>query len=74
MFCAVNATLCTHPHDGRDELDKESGNLEQGRVEVVEEVDEQSLDMRTVVILDRCKKRKGAQRVRTWSAMIMMLP
>ena len=39
--------------DGRDELDQELGHLQQGRVEVVEVVQNKTLDMRTIVILGR---------------------
>ena len=38
-------------HDRRNKLDEESGDLEERRVEVVEEVDEETLDMAAVVIL-----------------------
>jgi hypothetical protein len=40
-----------HPDDGSNELDKEIGELEQRRIEVVEEVDDESLDVRTIIIL-----------------------
>ena len=38
-------------HNRRNELDEEPGDLEKRRIEVVEEVDEKTLDMTTVVIL-----------------------
>ena len=38
-------------HDRRNELDQESGNLEERRVEVVEEVDEETFDVGAIVIL-----------------------
>ena len=37
--------------DRGDELDQKVRDLEQGRVEVIQEVDDQTLDMRTIVIL-----------------------
>jgi hypothetical protein len=37
--------------DGSDELDKEPRDLEKGRVEGVKEVDDQALDVRSIVIL-----------------------
>lgn len=40
-----------HSDDGSNELDQEIGELEKRRVKVVEEVDDQSLDVRTIVIL-----------------------
>lgn len=41
----------THSNNGRDKFYEEVGYLEEGRVEMIQEVDEQPLDMRTVVIL-----------------------
>ena len=37
--------------DGRDKLDEEFGNLEQRGVEVIQVVQDKTLDMRTVMIL-----------------------
>ena len=41
----------TNLDDGCDELDEESGDLEERGEEVVEEVDEQPLDVRSILIL-----------------------
>ena len=38
-------------HDRCNEFDQELGHLEQGRVEVVEVVQDEAFDMRTIVIL-----------------------
>ena len=46
-----------HPDDGCDELDQEFRDPEQRRVEVVKEVNDQTFDMRTVVILYLCQRR-----------------
>lgn len=41
----------SYPDDWSNELDQKSRYLEQRRVEVIEVVDEQSLDVRAIVIL-----------------------
>jgi hypothetical protein len=38
--------------DGSNELDEEIGELEKRRIEVIEEVDDKPLDVRTIVILN----------------------
>ena len=48
-----------YPHDGCHKLDKEIGNFEQRRVEMVQEVDKKALDMGAVVILHNLKVRLG---------------
>lgn len=48
---AQTASERAHLDNGRDELDEEVGNGKQRREEVVEEVDDQALDMRAVVVL-----------------------
>lgn len=40
-----------YPHDGGHKLNKEIGDFEQGRVEMVQEVDKKALNMGAVVIL-----------------------
>ncbi len=40
-------------NDGCDEFDQESGNFEKRRVEVVEEIDDETFDMRSIMILQR---------------------
>jgi hypothetical protein len=40
-------------HDGSYELDQEIRNLEQRRVKVIQEINEKSFDVRTIVILQR---------------------
>ena len=42
----------THSDDGSNELNEEIGELEKRRVEVVEEVDDKSLDVRSIMILN----------------------
>jgi hypothetical protein len=49
----VNGFLpMAYSDDGSNELDEEIGELEKRRVEVVKEVDDESLDVRTIVILN----------------------
>lgn len=40
-----------YPHDRCDELDKEIGDFEQRRIEMVQEIDQKALDMGAIVIL-----------------------
>lgn len=40
-----------YPHDRCYELDKEIGDLEQRRIEMVQEIDKKALDMGAIVIL-----------------------
>ena len=42
-------------HNRRNKLDEEARDLEERRVEVVEEVDEETLDVATVVILHNAR-------------------
>jgi hypothetical protein len=44
--------------DGRDELDQKVGNAQEGREEVVEEIDDQPFDVGPVMILCRMKSIK----------------
>ena len=41
-----------YPHDRCYELDKEIGDFEQRRVEMVQKIDKKTLDMGAIVILD----------------------
>jgi hypothetical protein len=43
----------TYPHNWCHKFNQETRYLEEGRVEIVQEVDQEALDMRTVVILFR---------------------
>jgi hypothetical protein len=64
-----NWDACTDLDDGGNELDQETWDLQQRREKVVQEVDDQPLDVRSVVILGmypyqfrepRCSKKKGS--------------
>jgi len=44
-------SIATHSDDGCHKLNQEAGDLQQGREEMVQKVDEKALDVRTVVIL-----------------------
>jgi len=48
----------TYSDDGCHELNKEVGDLQQGREEMIQKVDEKSLDMRTVVILSVYRQQR----------------
>lgn len=59
--------------DGSDELIQEVGNLQQGGVEVVQKVDDKTLDMRTVVILIRHDHEMTiSERVRGGVVMVVL--
>jgi len=50
----------THSDDRGNELNEEIGELEKRRVEVVEEVDNESLDVRTIVILNQMLQKSSS--------------
>ena len=41
-----------YPDDGSNEFDKEIGELEKGRIEMIEKIDDESFDVRTIVVLN----------------------
>jgi hypothetical protein len=56
----------THLDDRSDELDEETGDRQKRRKEVVEEVDEKTLDMRSILILygERERRMSGTSLVK----------
>ena len=56
----------TYPDDRSDKLHQKLGESEQGRVKVVEEVDQQALDMRTIVILQTASVTSTHPRLRAY--------
>ena len=51
----------TYSDDGGDEFDEEFVKPQERRVEVIEVVNEQTLDMRTIVILLHCQLHTHAK-------------
>jgi len=48
-----------YPKNGRNELDQEVGNFEERWIKVVEEVDQETLDMGAIVVLENSNQLKS---------------